>query len=300
MRVRELTATPCTTGRYELGESCRWDEVRQELSWVDIYGGLFFRATAKGTQIDIVRRYDLGGNPSAVAPLDDRAEGWILGRDQSIFALDEAGSLRQLASPNGLSPDVRMNDGAADPWGRFWIGSMREDEGEGSASLYRYDGASGVSTVLTNVTISNGLGWSPDRSTMYYVDSAPGTISAFDVDDEGTPSKRRVLVQLDGERDGSPDGLCVDANGDLWVALFNGYGVRQYSPAGEHLSTVTVDTPQVTCCAIGGANATTLYITTGQERMSDSQRAADPHAGRLFCVDVGVSAPPIATYRPAR
>jgi sugar lactone lactonase YvrE len=298
--VRELTATPCTTERYELGESCRWDEVRQELSWVDIYGGQFFRATANGTEIDIIRRYDLGGKPSAVAPLESRAEGWILGRDQSIFALDEAGTLRELATPQGQPKDVRMNDGAADPWGRFWIGSMAPKDGQRRANLYRYDDASGVSTILSNVTISNGLAWSADRLTMYYIDSAPGTISAFDVDEEGNPLNGRILVQLDGEKEGSPDGLCLDANGDLWVALFNGYGVRQYSPTGEHLSSVRVDTPQTSCCAIGGANATTLYITTGQERMSDEQRAADPHAGRLFCVDVGVSSAPIGAYRTQR
>ncbi|MGC2485432.1 MAG: SMP-30/gluconolactonase/LRE family protein [Acidimicrobiales bacterium] len=294
--MRELVATPCTAQRYELGESCRWDDVRGELSWVDVYGGQFFRAHADGQDVEVIRRYDLGGHVSASAPRASRTDGWIIARDQSILTLGEEGSTHELAAPEAARPDVRLNDGAADPWGRFWIGSMAYDEGEGRASLYRFDEHSGVTTVLSSVTISNGLAWSADRSTMYYIDTATAAVSAFDLDEEGLLLGRRVVVQLDGEREGYPDGMCIDGNGDLWVALFNGHGLRQYSPVGELLTTVRVDTAQVTSCAIGGTDGTTLYITTGQERMSDEERRADPLAGRLFCVDVGVSAPPIFAF----
>jgi sugar lactone lactonase YvrE len=294
--MRELIATPCTTERYELGESCRWDDVRGELSWVDVYGGEFLRAHADGESVEIIRRYDLGGHVSATAPLASRTDGWIVARDQSILTLREDGTTHELAAPEAARPDVRLNDGAADPWGRFWIGSMAHDEGEGRASLYRFDEASGVTTVLESVTISNGLAWSKDCSTMFYIDTATAAVSAFDLDDEGLPLLRRVVVQLDGERDGYPDGMCIDENGDLWVALFNGYGLHQYSPSGELLTTVQVGTAQVTSCAIGGSNGTTLYITTGQERLSEAERLGDPLAGRLFCVDVGVSAPPILAF----
>jgi sugar lactone lactonase YvrE len=294
--VRELVARPCTTERYELGESCRWDIVRGELSWVDVYAGQFIRAHAHGESVKIVRRYDLGGHVSATAPMTVRADGWIVARDQSIVVLSEDGTTREVAAPESARPDVRLNDGAADPWGRFWIGSMAYDEGDGRASLYRFDETSGLRTVLASVTISNGLAWSANFSTMYYIDTATAAVSAFDLDDDGLPVSRRVVVQLDGEHDGYPDGMCIDDNGNLWVALFNGRGVRQYSPRGELLASVRVDTEQVTSCAIGGSGGTTLYITTGQERMNDEERLADPLAGRIFCVEVGVSAPAIFTF----
>ena len=294
--MRELVATPCTTERYELGESCRWDQVREELSWVDVYAGQFLRAHAHGESVEIIRRYDLGGHVSATAPMASRQDGWIVARDQAILALGEDGTTRELAAPEAARPDVRLNDGAADPWGRFWIGSMAYDEAEGRASLYRFDEVSGVTTVLESVTISNGLAWSADRSTMYYIDTATAAVSAFELDADGLPTRRRVVVQLDGEREGYPDGMCIDDNGDLWVALFNGHGVRQYSPNGELLTSVRVETRQVTSCAIGGSGGTTLYITTGQERMSDEERRSDSLAGCLFCVDVGVSAPAILAF----
>jgi sugar lactone lactonase YvrE len=294
--MRELVATPCTEERYELGESCRWDAVRQELSWVDVYAGSFFRARADGSRVDILRRYDLGGHVTVSAPLHNRRQGWILGRNQSIVALSEEGELRELAAPEAARPDVRMNDGAADPWGTFWIGSMAYDKHHGGASLYRFDEDGQVHVVVESVTISNGIAWSADRSTMYYIDTPTGCVVAFDLDERGWPMGRRTVVQLDPEREGHPDGMCVDVQGDLWVALFNGSEVRHYSSNGELLARVAVPTPQVSSCAIGGANGTTLYITTGQEEMTEAQRVADPLAGRLFCVDVGVSAPPILPF----
>lgn len=295
--MQEYVATPCTTDVYELGEGCRWDEVRDELYWVDILTGRFFRAKVDGTQVEIVAQYSVEGFLSAVAPIDDRGRGWVVAVNQSIALLDESGSLREVARPEAhRESEVRMNDGAADPWGRFWIGSMAFDGGEGQGILYRYQESTGTETVSGGATISNGLGWSPDRSTMYYVDSGPATLSVFDVDDVGEISGRRVLVQFD-KREGDPDGLCVDADGAIWVAVWGGYQVRRYSPEGEPLAQVHLSTAQPSSCAIGGANGTTLYITTAREDMSEAMLSAEPDAGRLFCVDVGVMGLPIASYR---
>jgi sugar lactone lactonase YvrE len=291
-------AEPCTTEAFYLGESCRWDEVRQELYWVNVDAGEFFRATAEGPRLDVIRRYDLGGYVTAVAPMEDRSDGWLVARDQSLFSLSESGELSELATPEARNVGVvRTNDGAADPWGRYWIGSMAFDEGDGRASLYSFHESSGVTTELSGVTISNGLGWSLDRRTMYYVDSAPGTIFTFDVDEEGGVTNQRVFAQLDGAREGSPDGLCVDAEGAIWVALWGGYQVRRYAPSGEVIGRVAISTAQPSCCAIGGTNATTLYITTAREHMSPEQLAKEPEAGRLFCIDVGVRGLDINPYR---
>ncbi len=297
--MHEFVATPCTTDLYELGESCRWDDVSGELYWVDILTGRFFRATADGIRVDIVAEYCVEGFVSAVAPFHERARGWIVADNQSISVLDETGALHELARPEALrEKDVRMNDGSADPWGRFWIGSMAFDTAEGQGILYRYQDSTGADIVLRGATISNGLGWSPDRTTMYYVDSGPGTLSAFDVDGAGEISARRVLVQFD-KREGDPDGLCVDAEGAIWVAVWGGYQVRRYSPDGELLARVDLSTAQPSSCAIGGSNGTTLYITTAREDMTESALAAEPDAGRLFCVDVGVSGLPLNSYRPS-
>jgi sugar lactone lactonase YvrE len=154
-----------------------------------------------------------------------------------------------------------------------------------------------VQTVVSNVTISNGIGWSNDRRTMYYVDSGPGTVYAFDVDEHGDVSDQRVLIQFDVDTEGTADGLCMDAAGNLWLAVWGGYEVRRYSPSGEQLARVRISTAQPSCCAIGGANGTTLYVTTAREDMSEEQLAQEPDAGRLFAVDVGVAGRPLLAYR---
>jgi sugar lactone lactonase YvrE len=297
--MREFVAAPCTTDLYELGESCRWDEVRGELYWVDLPTGRFFRATADGTQVDIVAQYRVEGDLTALAPYEDRSDGWIIAMNQSVAHLDESGKVIELARPEEHQiNEVRTNDGAADPWGRFWIGSMAYSEEPARGSLYRFHESMGSETVFGDVTISNGIGWSPDERTMYYIDTGPGSLSAFDVDQSGEISNRRLVAQLDVEQEGGPDGLCVDAEGAIWVAIWGGYQVRRYSPSGELLARVTLSTAQPSCCAIGGTNGTTLYITTARENMSEAALALEPDAGRLFCVDVEVEGLPLEPYRP--
>jgi sugar lactone lactonase YvrE len=298
--VQEFLAKPCTTDQYYLGECCRWDDVRGELYWIDILTGRFFRAHADGPNIDVVRSYKLEGSLTALAPSAQRSDGWIVALDQSILLLAESGETREVARPEGhRAPGVRLNDGAADPWGRFWIGSMALDESVGAGSLYRFQESTGAELMRAHVSVSNGLGWSPDRRTMYYVDSGPGTIHAFDVDESGEISHQRPFAQFDTNEEGAPDGLCVDRHGNVWVAVWGGYEVRQYSPGGEHLSRVRIATAQPSCCALGGANGTTLYVTTAQENMSAASLASQPDAGRLFCVDVQVEGQSIDAYCPA-
>jgi sugar lactone lactonase YvrE len=297
--VQEFVGTPCTTDLFYLGECCRWDEVRQELYWIDVPTGRFFRAHADGPKVEIVKMHQLAGWFTALAPLKDRSQGWIVALNQSILRLEESGRSALLASPEAHNNgEVRMNDGSADPWGQFWIGSMAFDYELGRASLYRFNESTGAKTVLSNVTISNGLGWSADRKNMYYVDSGPGRLYVFDVDVLGDVSNQQVLVQLDVKNDGTPDGLCIDEEGALWVAVWGSSEVRRYSPSGEQLARVHLPTSQPSCCAIGGANGTTLYITTAQEDMSDEQLAREPDAGRLFCVDVGVAGTPLLAFTP--
>jgi sugar lactone lactonase YvrE len=295
--VQEFVATPCTTDLFELGECCRWDDVRQELYWLDVPTGHFYRAHADGPTVEIIKSYLLPGWFTALAPMKDRSLGWIVALNQSLLRLDETGRSTLLASPEAHNNgEVRTNDGAADPWGQFWIGSMAFDYGVGRGSLYRFNETTGVKTVLANVTISNGLAWSADAKNMYYVDSGPATIYVLDVDEVGNVSNQRVFAQLDAKNEGTPDGLCIDEEGALWVAVWGGSEVRRYSPQGEQTARVQLTTSQPSCCAIGGANGTTLYITTAREDMSEEQLAREVDAGRLFCVDVGVAGTPLLAY----
>ncbi len=295
--MRQYQAVPCTTDRYYLGESCRWDEIRNELIWVDLDAGRFFRATADGPTVTVISTYEVEGTLTAVAPMANRRAGWIIATDQSIATLDEDGSLHELSRPEAANASrVRMNDGAADPWGRFWIGSMAYDAQPRMGSLYRYDEGAGTQTVLRDLTISNGLGWSLDRRTMYFIDSGPGVVYAFDVDENGNISNQRTLVQFDQASDGVPDGMCIDAEGALWIALWGGYQVRRYSHIGELLARVDIPTMQPACCAIGGSNGTTLYVTTAREDMSSEQLEFEPDAGRLFCIDVGIPGVPLNSF----
>jgi len=299
--MKQLTAQPCTTDQYFLGECARYDEVREELYWVNVAPdrGQFFRARANGTDVEIIQQYDFPGSFTALAPRATLADGWIVAMDDSLFSLTEAGDLTRLASPEAHNHGaVRSNDGAADPWGVFWIGSMSRTAEAGRGSLYRYHETFGVETVFEDLTIANGIGWSPDNRTMYYVDSGPGTIHRYDVDDHGGISNQRLFARLDVDSEGAPDGLCVDVEGNVWVAVWGGYEVRQYAPSGEQIGSVKVDTRQPSCPTIGGANGTTLYITTAQEDMSQELLAREPNAGRVFACEVGVRGLPINPYRP--
>jgi sugar lactone lactonase YvrE len=134
---------------------------------------------------------------------------------------------------------------------------------------------------------------------MYYVDSGPATIHAYDVDGNGEISDARLFAQFDTATEGTPDGLCVDEEGCIWVAVWGGYEVRRYAPTGEVVARVGVATAQPSCCALGGANGTTLYVTTAQENMAASQLDNEPEAGRLFAANVGVTGRPLDTYRPS-
>lgn len=296
--VEEFVARPCTTDSYELGECCRWDQEREELYWIDIPTGRFFRAKANGAEIEIKSSYTFDGYLTAVVPMEHRNDGWLIALDRSIYMLDETGGLDEIASPEAHNTHaVRLNDGAADPWGYFWIGSMALDEKEGHGSLFRFHESTSSQKVLGNLTISNGLGWSPNRKTMYHADSGLGQIHTFDVDANGQVSNRRLFIQLDLNVDGTPDGMCVDRSGAIWVACWGGHQVLRFSATGVLLARVRLSVANPTCCAIGGDNGTTLYITTAKENDRENVQRGERGAGRLHFADVGVAGLPIEPYR---
>lgn len=236
-----------------------------------------------------VARTHLGRVLSALRP---RAHGGMVVALERQFAL--AGADGSVDGLGDLWADqaVRMNDGGCDPDGRFYCGSMAYDSAAGRGCLYRLDPDGSARVVLDGVTVSNGLAWSPDGATAYYVDSQTYRVDAFDYAREPGLSGRRPLVRLDPSA-GIPDGLTVDADGYLWVALHGGGAVHRYAPDGKLDGRVEVPVSQVTACTFGGADLDRLYITTS--RLGAGQ-AAEPAAGAVFRADVAVTGLPAATF----
>jgi len=224
----------------------------------------------------------------AAAPTDDPDRVLVALADRlAVVSLDD-GSLETLAVvPHG--PDMRLNDGAVDPAGRFWVGSMALDERPGVASLYRFAGGE-LERALDGVTLSNGLGWSPDGRRMYYVDSPTRRVDLLDFDVEtGSISGRRPFAEIEPEA-GIPDGLAVDDEEGVWVALFAGRAVRRYTWDGSLDRVVDLPVAKVTACAFGGDDGRDLYVTTAS--LDDD----DPLAGAVFVTRVDVPGPPAVPF----
>jgi sugar lactone lactonase YvrE len=186
-------------------------------------------------------------------------------------------------------PHLQMNDSVVDAHGRFWAGSMTFDATlPGSGALYRLDPDGTVSTQLNGVTISNGIGWSPDSKSFYYVDSATRRIDVFDYDlDAGTLGKRRTLAEVKA----LPDGLAVDVDGCVWVAMWEGWEVVRFTPSGRVDRIVRLPGSLVTTCTFGGEDLRTLFISVSSYGL-DEEASREQTAGHIFAMDPGVQGLP--------
>ena len=289
-------AVAVTSDQTLLGEGVRWDARREELLGVDILAGRVYRGrVADDGGLGLVREYRVLGTVGAIAPVEGD-EGWLLAAGPGFVHLSPDGSLRTLGevAPAG----TRMNDGACDPQGRFWAGTLADDFRVGGGALYRLDGSGRTEQMLGDLTISNGLGWSPDGGTMYLADSGTRVVHAFTFDGErGTISDSRELVTI-AEEVGAPDGLTVDADGDLWVAIYGGGRVQRYSPDGVLREELPLPAKQSTACAFAGPELNRLYVTTATEGWSDEQRRAEPAAGLVYRFDTDATGRPAEPFRP--
>jgi sugar lactone lactonase YvrE len=249
------------------------------LLWVDIMADMVHRFDpASGAD----RAFDVGQPVGAVVP---RAAGGYAFALRDGFAVGDAGGVAVIAPIEADRPDVRMNDGACDSRGRFWAGTMQLEYERDAGALFRLDATGAVETMLTGVTISNGIAWSPDDTTMYYVDTTTRGIDAFDYEaDTGTIGGRRRLATIEKSA-GEPDGLIVDAEGCIWVALWEGWAVRRYAPDGTLLGVVEVPAARVTKPAFGGDGLEELFVTTASP---DERDDGQPHAGGIFRARPGV------------
>jgi sugar lactone lactonase YvrE len=194
---------------------------------------------------------------------------------------------------------IRFNDAGVDPAGRVWVGSMHMTEAEPLGELYRLDPGSRLNPVVKNVTVSNGLGWSPDGSRMYYADSPLGRVDVFDYDPAtGEAFARRPFADLSGV-EGVPDGLTVDLDGCVWVAMWGGSALRRFTPSGEQDAVLPVPVSQPTSCAFGGPALADLFITSATIGLSEAERAQQPLAGRLLHVQPGPAGLPSTMAKAA-
>jgi len=277
-----------------LAEGPVWDGSDHVLWWVEILGGE-------------VHRYDPGdgsdchwtvGQMVGTAVL--RASGGLLlAAEHGFMAFDPGdGSLQPICDPEPDRPQNRMNDGKCDPAGRFWAGSMSQQERPEAGALYSLDIDQRCRKHLHGVTVSNGIAWTQDQRTMYFVDSPTRRIDAFDFDvAEGMLANRRTVFAFPAGV-GNPDGMAIDVHDNLWVAMWGGWSVCAVDPrGGEMLSKIDFPCSNVTSCAFGGPDLQDLYITTARDRMERSGVSDQPQAGGLFCVQPGVRGRPAEQYR---
>ena len=274
----------------ELGEGPRWDEAAESLLWVDI-------------PRRSVHRYNPATGEDAVQLVSDvvslalprRRGGVVIGLPDGLHFLNG----KQSPGPVAIEPertDTRTNDGACDAAGRLWVGTMALDERSPVAALYRVDPDYSVTTILTGTTISNGLGWSPSGRSFYFIDSPTRRVDVFDCDPAtGTLENRRpfAAVEVGGA---VPDGMTVDAEGGVWVALHGGWGLNRYSPDGDLVAEVRLPVARVTSCCFGGPELRDLYVTTRRGGLSDAEVARQPLSGALLRLDVGVAGLPTDAF----
>ncbi|MFE0451505.1 SMP-30/gluconolactonase/LRE family protein [Streptomyces sp. NPDC058914] len=285
--------TTTHTSRYEvavraeatLGEGPTWDPAAGHLLWLDILGTrlhTYDPATGRRT-VRVTDQHVGAAKPRA-------GGGLVLNLRDGVALLDGDGEgLRWLH--HEPVPGRRANDAAVAPDGSLWAGTMRYDEAPGGGTLSRLGGDGSVEVVLDDVAVSNGTGWSPDGRLMYYTDSPTRRVDVFDHAD-GRVSARRPFVEIE-DGAGFPDGLTVDADGCVWVALWDGGAVRRYTPTGELDRVISLPTPRITACAFGGTDLTDLYITTARVGLT----APHPVAGSLLLVPgagKGLGQPPFA------
>ena len=268
-----------------LGEGAFWNHKTQELYWVDIEDQMLH---IYNPQTKKNRSLPTPSKIGTVVPKNTNET--IVALQDGIYTMNiKSGDIVLLSDIESGLTENRFNDGKCDPSGRLWVGSMALKMQSYRASLYMVDTSGNAQVKIDRVTVSNGIVWSSDQKTMYYIDTPTGMIRAFDFDNEiGAISNERIVVKVPNSM-GSPDGMAIDSEDMLWVGMWNGNAVIRCNPkTGKIISKIEVPAHNVTACAFGGKNLDTLYITTASIDMTKKEKAACPLAGSLFKADPGV------------
>ena len=280
------TAAPTCVldAKASLGESPVWSVAEQALYWVDINApslNRFDPATGRNVTMPM---------PASIGCFALRKSGGFIValRDGVWLARADGSLLRQVAAAPYDPAHHRFNDGRCDRQGRFFAGTMNERRDASTGALLRIDADFAVTPILADITISNGLAWSPDGRTMYHADTPTRTIHAYDYDtDAGLPVQRRVFAQWQGESD-RPDGGTVDSAGNYWSAFYRGGKVVQIAPDGATLAEFAVPAMCPTMCAFGGPDLKTLYVTSARQQRDADELTRLPQSGGIFAMQVDI------------
>ncbi|QEM11986.1 SMP-30/gluconolactonase/LRE family protein [Mucilaginibacter rubeus] len=290
-----IDATVALKVNAKLGEGSIWSVENQKLYWVDIEGrclNVFNPVTGENKVFDVGRRI------GTVVPVT---------KDTVLTALEDG--LATVNLENGavdyiLNTEIhkehnkRFNDGKCDPHGRFWVGTLSMDGVSNVSSLYSVDNGLDLKEQVSQVSISNGIAWNADGSKMYYIDTPTGEIVQYDFDSKhGNISNRKLILKI-AEENGYPDGMTIDSEGLLWVALWDGFGVIRVDPStGNILQKINIPAPKVTSCAFGGPNLDQLYITSASVEMSTGELEQYPLSGSIFVADLDVAGVPANYFK---
>jgi sugar lactone lactonase YvrE len=286
------TLSPTNLGPDELGECVRWLDGPGELWRVDILRGLVHHTSDPLAEEPTGRTEGFDGEVGFCLPR--RAGGAVVGVEQELWLVDPDGERRLLLRIEEPAPN-RFNDAICDRLGRLWAGTFARDR-RPAANLYRIDPDGEVERLLTGLTISNGVGWLSDGELLHFIDSPTQRIERIAVDQAaGRLLDRHLLVEIDPSN-GSPDGLCVDAEEGTWVAFFSGGTVKRYDPDGNQTAELLVPVPHVTSPCIGGKSGREMFVTTTRHRLGSEELEALPHAGRVFHGEVEVAGRPVEPF----
>lgn len=301
--MRISTPTLLLDARAELGEGPSWDVARQLLYWINIYAGevhVYDPTTGQD------RAHALGQSVGCVAPA--RSGRLVLAVKEGLAILDlftakdsadflSAPTLKFLAQPELTLPGNRFNDGKCGPDGRFLAGSMEQAEEHNTGFFYSYSANGTLKTLLSEIGISNGLTWSPDYKTLYYIDTPTHNVMAYDYDlASGEIANPRLAVRIPDEF-GWPDGMTSDTQGRLWVALWGGASLTVWDPAtGKLLERIAIPAKNVSACCFGGPQRNQLYVTSARKGLDSATLAAYPLTGGLFRLDTDVEGMPTFTF----
>ncbi len=277
--VGNVTILP--SPRCLLGEGPVWRD--EALWWVDIEGRALHRHAPGSGAGEVPPVATFNDTLGCVVPR--RSGGWVAGVGSALAWLTPAGRVTRTLPLPGTTAASRCNDGKADPSGRLWIGTMARDASDGSGGLYRLDTDGSIHRLLQGCGIANGLAWSRDRTRFYFADSLRRNVRVFPYDNQtGSIGEGRVLAEIPAAA-GFPDGLTLDRDDHVWLALWGGHAVIQIDGrTGATLATVKLPTPHVTSCAFGGADHSTLFVTTAHNALNLAEQSAYPNAGRTFAV----------------
>ncbi|MDD2523176.1 MAG: SMP-30/gluconolactonase/LRE family protein, partial [Anaerolineaceae bacterium] len=278
MRTLEIS-TPIVSCKDTLGESPLWDYRRNALFWVDIESGLIHSYKSESKNIET---YQVGVKVGCIAMHETR--GFILATESGLsYWSPDSGCKREWLPIKHSHIESMFNDGKVDPLGRFWIGSKGP---KGSSKLWMVQ-ENKLIEKISDLTISNGLDWSVDKGVFYHTDSGDNAIYRYDIDFQTTTlSNRQTFFR---PKKGTPDGLTIDSEGNIWTAIWDGWQVLQLNPAGEVLSEISMPVQRPTSITFGGQDLRHLFITSATEGLTESERLEQPYAGDLFVIELGVT-----------